>query len=53
MEIRMGFVRKVYSILAIQLLVTFAIAIPISFSDPKACGKKRMTKASFSAFYGA
>jgi len=33
-EIRMGFVRKVYSILSVQLLVTVAIAAPIAMKGP-------------------
>lgn len=38
-EIRIGFVRKVFSVLAIQLLVTFAIAIPIMFGSRSLKGK--------------
>jgi len=34
-EVRMGFVRKVYSILAAQLLLTCVVAAPITTMDPR------------------
>eukprot|EP00933_Yihiella_yeosuensis_P056642 TRINITY_DN5596_c0_g1_i1.p1 TRINITY_DN5596_c0_g1~~TRINITY_DN5596_c0_g1_i1.p1 ORF type:complete len:276 (-),score=37.84 TRINITY_DN5596_c0_g1_i1:120-947(-) len=40
-EIRQGFVRKVYGILAVQLLITFIVATPIARMDPKVLAQAR------------